>query len=547
MNEEKEFEKNSAPETSAKLMKGATVLVVAGIVGKIFGAVFRIPLTNLIGAEGQSYYGVSYSVYQNVLILATAGFPVAISKMVSERIAVGDYRNAHRTYRVSMQLMMIIGIISFIFCSFFAGSIATFMGNPDARFSIMALSPALLLAPIVASFRGYFQGQQNMFPTGISEVFEQMFRVIIGLSLSFFLIRYGKEYASAGATFGASAGLFFALIVLTVIYKKSERKRMENIINSESKLESRKSLMKELVSIAIPITIGSIIMPLSFFLDSVIVMRRLQATGWSYTMSKTLFGLISGYCDSLTALPGTFIDALAIALMPAVATALTLKNIDVLNKNVKTGIKTMMVIAFPCAIGLIVLARPILHLLYPFRLEEADMAVSILQIQSISIITLSSMRIFSSVLQGIGKVNLPVRNLFIGILVKVAATYILVGIRDINVNGASMGSVLAFLVASLLNHYDMKKYADIEVDMKEVFIKPFVASALMGGVAFVSYKLLFAITDINSVSTLVAIIAAVAAYFLLVFQTKIIGREEAKLIPKGDILIKFAEKLHLIK
>lgn len=543
-NDKKIAQENKA--AGAKLMKGTTVLVVAGIIGKIFGAIFRIPLTNLIGAEGQSYYTMSYNIYSWLLVLATAGFPVAISRMVSERIALGDYRNAHKSYLVSIKLMLTIGAISFVACFFGAGAIADFVKNPEAKYSIMAISPALLLAPIASSFRGYFQGQQNMFPTGVSEVCEQLFRVIIGLSLSFFLIKFGTQYASAGATFGATIGLVAAVIILSVIYVRDKKKRTSLIEQSTKPEESAKSLLKELVEIAIPITIGTSIMPLMFNIDAAIVMRRLQATGWSVVMSKKLYGLIGGYCDPLTGLPGVFIDAIAISLMPAVTAALTLRKQDELNKNIKTGIKTMMVVAYPCAVGLIVLANPILKMLYSAHLDECDMATPTLQILSLGIITLSTMRIFSSALQGIGKMVLPVINLGIGLVVKITCSYALVGIHFLNVNGTAMGSVITFLLVSILNYRGLRKYADVKIDLFEVFCKPLVSSVAMGVVAWGVHKLLLAILGSNTIATLAAIAIAAFVYFVLIFKTKVIDREGAALIPKGEKIIKIAEKLHLL-
>ena len=208
--------KTDESAAGSKMVKGATILAVAGIVAKIFGAIFRIPLTNLIGAEGMSYYGVAYPVYSFFLILATAGLPVAISRMVSKRVALGDYRNAHKSYKVSMRVMIVIGVVSFVVCFLGAEQIATMMGNPGAAMSLQAISPALLIAPIVSAYRGYFQGQQNMYPTAVSEVFEQMARVAVGLFLSFTLVKVSLEHASAGATFGASAGLVMSLIVTSL-------------------------------------------------------------------------------------------------------------------------------------------------------------------------------------------------------------------------------------------------------------------------------------------------------------------------------------------
>lgn len=546
--DDKLFEKQTSRKNDGtKLVAGATILAVAGILGKVLGAVFRIPLTNWIGAEGMSYYGAAYPVYSFFLILATAGLPVAISKMVSERVAIGDYRNAHRSYRVSLNVMLGIGIVSFLFCFIFSRKIAEIMGNPEATYSIMAISPALLLAPLASSFRGYFQGQQNMIPTAVSEVSEQLVRVMVGLVLSYSLITSGLQFASAGATFGAPAGLLAALIILLIMYKISAKSRNKHILDCDKPLESKRSLMKELIDIAVPITIGSTIMPLMMIIDDVIIMNRLQATGWDYATSKTLYGLISGFCDPLVSFPGVFIDAVSISLMPAVAAAFALKRKDEVNKNIATGIKTMMVVAYPCALGIIVLAQPILHLLYPTRLEEADMAVANLQIMAIGIVTLSMMRTFSSALQGIGKMVVPVVNLFIGAIAKVVITYFLVGIPSLNINGAAIGSVTAYLIAGILNYYSLRKNADVRLDLRKTFTKPLLAAVLMGVGAHFAYKLAFTLIGSNSISTLIAIMAGVVIYFFMIFLTNAITKEDTKILPKGDLIIRIAEKLHLCK
>ncbi len=536
---------NSMDKAGSKLIKGATILAVAGIISKLLGAVFRLPLANLIGAEGMSYYGVAYPVYSFFLVLSVAGFPVAISRMVSERTALGDHRNAFRTYKVSFTLMIAIGIVSFLICFFGAGQIATAMGNPGAKASLMAIAPALLLAPIVSSFRGYFQGQQNMLPTGTSQVFEQFVRVGVGLSLSFLFAKKSLELASAGATFGASAGLVAALAVLLIIFYATKRKRNALIEKSIVREETNKGLLKELFGIAIPITIGSTIMPLMMILDSMIIMRRLQATGWTLAESKTLYGLISGFCDPLIGFPGVFIDAVSMSLLPAVTAAYALKKKDEMERTIQTGIKTMMVVAYPCAIGLIVLARPILHMLYPFRAEEAELAVANLQILSLSIITLSAMRTFSTSLQAVGKMVLPVVNLFIGALVKIVTSYVLVGIPALNINGAAIGSVAAYLVAGVLNYRALKKYSGAELDLGSTFVRPLVASGIMGVATIAVYKLGMHFIGSNSVSALVSILAAVAVYFVLIFATKTMSREEALMLPAGSKLVRLSDKLHL--
>lgn len=534
-------------KAASRLMQGATILAIAGIVSKIFGAIFRIPLTNMIGAEGQSYYGAAYPVYQFFYVIATAGFPVAISRMVSERIAVGDHINAHKSFKLALKATSVISIISFAICFFGAGMIAGMIKNPGAAPSIRAISIALLFTPIAASLRGYFQGHQNMTPTAVSQVIEQIIRVCVGLALAYLFFRTSLESAAAGATFGASAGMIAAMLVLLFLYMKNRQEREENLRKSVIIEESGRARFKELIDIVIPITIGSSIMPLMMIIDAAVVMRRLQATGWSLDMSKTLYGLISGYCDPLVNLPVVFIDAITISLIPAVTTAFTLKRKADLDGNIKTGLKTMMVIAYPCAIGLAVLAGPILHLLYPTKPDEADLAIHTLQVLAVSIVTLAIMRTLSSSLQGIGKMTLPVVNLFIGAVVKIIVTYVLVGIPALNINGAALGSVLAYLTAGLLNYRGLRKYADVDLDLKSIFIRPLYAALIMGVSAIGTYKLVYAAHPGNTTATGLAIIVAVIVYFVMVFLTKAVTREELALVPKGELIYRIAVRMHLAK
>ena len=529
------------------LVTGAAILAVAGIVSKIFGAIFRIPLTNMIGAEGQSYYGVAYPVYQLFFAIATAGFPVAISRMVSERIARGDFINAHKSYKLSLKISAALGIISFAIMYFGAGAIAKAYANPGAEASLKAVSVALLFTPIVASLRGYYQGRQNMRPTAVTEVIEQMVRVIVGLSLAYAFYKTSLEKAAAGATFGASAGIIAALLMMIIIYRLDSKARKGLMKRSVVADESDRDRVKQLFAYLIPITIGACIMPIMINIDAAIIVRRLLATGWDHATAKNLYGLISGYVDPIIGLPNVFVDAICISMMPAVTTAFTLKHKEELDAHIRTGLKTMMVIAYPCAVGLIVLAKPILRMLYMKKLDEADMAVPLLQILAVSIITLAAMRILAASLQGIGRMNLPVINLFIGAIVKVILTFVLVGIPALNVNGAGISSVCAYLTAGILNYRSLRKYADVKINAGSVFIRPLISSLIMGAGAYASYKLIFMATSSNAVSTLLAIIIAVFIYFVAVFKTGALTREEVTLIPKGDLIYRIAVKCKITR
>jgi len=547
VNKDTEKIEKEGQQTSALLMKGATILVIAGIVSKIFGAIFRIPLTNMIGAEGQAYYSAAYAVYNLLFVIATAGFPVAISRMVSSRIAEGDFINAHKSYKMAMKVSWALGIVSFIIMYFGAGVIANAYKNPGSEASMKAISLALLFTPLVASMRGYYQGRQDMKPTGVTEVIEQMVRVAAGLTLAFMFYKTSLVNAAAGATFGASAGIMAAFLTMMFIYSRDKGTREKLFEQSVIRQESDKNRLKELLGFLIPITIGSSVMPIMFNIDAGIIPRRLLATGWDRVMAEKLYGLMGGFCDPIINLPNIFIDAICISLMPAVTTAFTLKNKEDLDDHIKTGLKTMMVITYPCAIGLIVLAKPILTMLFYKKYDEALMAVPALQILALSIITLAIMRTFSTSLQGIGKMMLPVWNLLIGAAVKAVVSYILLGIPAVNINGAALGSVIAYVTAGILNYRALKKYTDVTLDMKNIFIKPLAAALIMGASAVIVYKLLFMVTARNSVSTLVAIIIAAAVYFVTAFKTGAVTKDEIELMPKGDLIYRLAVRLKVAK
>ena len=546
-NKEISISDKEGKHTSNLMMKGATILVIAGIVSKIFGAIFRIPLTNMIGAEGQAYYSAAYALYQLLFTIATAGFPVVISRMVSSRIAENDFINAHKSYKVAMRLSWALGIISFIVMYFGAGIIAGLYKNPGSEASMKAISVALLFTPLVASMRGYYQGRQNMKPTGVTEVIEQMVRVAVGLSLAYMFYKTSLVNAAAGATFGASAGIIAAFAAMAVVYARDRSTREKLLSESVVRPETDKARLKELLGFLIPITIGSSVMPIMFNIDAAIIPRRLLESGFDRVMTDKLYGLMGGFCDPIINLPNIFIDAICISLMPAVTTAFTLKIKRDLDDHIKTGLKTMMIITYPCAIGLIVLAKPILTMLFYKQYDEAIMAIPALRILALSIITLAIMRTFSTSLQGIGKMMLPVWNLLIGAGVKAVVSYILLGIPAVNINGAALGSVIAYVTAGLLNYRALKKYTDVSLDMKNIFITPLAAALIMGVAAVGVYKLMFIVTSSNSLSTLIAIMAAAFVYFVAAFRTGAVTKDEIELIPKGDLIYRLAEKLKVVK
>lgn len=526
-----------------KFLEGAAILGIAGVVVKIIGAVFRIPLTNWIGEQGMALYGCAYPIYSFFLVISTAGIPVAISKMVSERITVRNYGGAHAVFKVSIRLLGGIGILSFLLCYMGADFIATKIQHiPEAASSIRAISLALLFVPLMSAFRGYFQGRQNMNPTAISELTEQTFRAVVGLSLAHSFVAVGLEEAAAGATFGASAGSFAALLVISVIYMLNRRVIHVKIRRGENEEEERREILKKILIIAIPITIGAAIMPIMGAIDSAIVPGRLMDTGWTKEQATGMYGQLSGYCNSLIGLPQVFTQAVAVSLVPAISAAFLRGDRNSLHEHVKLGLRATMIIGFPCSVGLMIMAEPILLLLFKSRAAEASASAPILAVMAVGVVFLASVQTLTGALQGVSRQSVPVRNLAIGAVCKLVVTYICVGIPAINVKGAAIGSIAAYAVAMLLDLAAVKRYLGVRFDFKQTYLIPGVASLLMGSAAFAAYKLLYLWTARNSLSCLAAILIAVIVYMILILVMKGITKEEIAKLPKGGTIVRILDR-----
>jgi len=524
-------------------MHGAVILGAAGIIIKIMGAFFRIPLGNLIGAEGMGYYQTAYPIYVLFLTLAVSGTPIAISKMVSERVAVGHYSEAHKVFRVSFILLFAIGLISSSICFFGAEALVGTMGNSGAKYAMMAIAPALLFLPMAAAYRGYFQGMQDMKPTATSQIVEQFFRVAIGLTLATILVKFGREYAAAGASFGATAGAVACILTIAYIYTRRKGYYAENIENTKDKeTESTKKILIQLLSIAVPVTIGAAIMPIMNTIDVTIVMRRLQSTGWSLEEANTMYGQLTGMAAPLINLPQVLTMAVAMSLVPAISAAYKKKDMIFLRANAELGMRASIIIGLPCTFGLMILAEPIMLLLYPMQKESASAAAPCLFIMAAGVLLLSTFQTMTGVLQGIGKQTIPVRNLFVGAVAKIGISYILIGIPSVNVMGAAIGTVAAYLIATVLNFISIRKHIEMKFDLTITFLKPGISGLVMAVTTYLTFKLLFPLLG-NNLSTLTTVIFAGVVYVVMLFVTKSITAEEVASLPKGEKLIKLANKL----
>ena len=417
-------------------LRGAAVLGVAGLLVQVMGAIFRIPLGNIIGDEGMGYYQTAYPIYVFLLVFSTNGAPAAISKMTSERVALGRYSEAHRVFKLSFLLMFVLGAAASSIFFFGADFIVNALKNPGAYYAMVSIAPALLFVPIMAVFRGYFQGLQQMEPTAVSQLVEQAVRVAVGLTLAVILVPKGIEYAAAGATVGTSVGPVAGVIMLVIIYYIRRKKlRLDIEKNQAAEKESAGKILGTLAAIAIPITIGVSILPIMNIVDVAIVMRRLQGVGFSPENANALYGQLTGMAGPVINIPMALALSIALSMVPAIAAANSVQDTDFLNMNVRLGLRTAMIIGVPCTFGLMTLAEPIMLLIYPLQAESASSAAPCLFILAVGIIFLSVAQTMAGILQGLGHPYVAVASLGTGVAVKAIATYILTGFPGLNVSG----------------------------------------------------------------------------------------------------------------
>jgi stage V sporulation protein B len=529
-------------------LKGAAVLGAAGLIVKIIGAIYRIPLTNLIGTEGIGYYQPAYQVYNLLLVISLAGFPTAIARLVSEKISLDNFKGAQQVFKLAMTTLITLAAVSSFFVYIFADQIALFIGYPGTSYSLVALTPALFFVPIMAVYRGYFQGMQNMVPTAMSQIVEQLFRFVVGLSLAYFFVNESLPKAAGGASFGASAGGIAGFILIFFIYIKNKKRIDDKIAASKkNKEESKKRVLKRLFQIAIPITIGASIVPLMGLIDAKLVSMRLLAIGYSEIEATDLYGQLSGTAQTFINFPQVFSIAIAMSLVPTITESFTKGENKMLNMTANLGMRTALLIGLPSAIGLFVLAEPIIVLFYPALGSAKHASVGyLLAILAISVIFLTIVQSLTAILQAVEKQKIPVKNLAIGALVKVILTYILVGIKSLNVAGAAYSTIAAYFTAAVLNYLDLKKKTNIDIKLRNIVPRPLAASLIMGIIVFAVYFIFNPILGVK-ITALFSIALGIFVYVIALPLTKAITKKDLELLPKGDKIEKLLIRLRLMK
>lgn len=513
-------------------VQGAAILGIAGLIVKVIGAAFRIPLANTIGLIGTSYYDTAYPYYSWLLVISSSGLPTAISKMVSERVTLGDYRGAHRVFTTAMQILCCIGLLTSILMFFGSDYIARLHMLPEAAYCFKALAPALFFVALMCAYRGYMQGMQQMVPTAISQVVEQVGKLAVGLTLAFMLLDAGPEYAAMGALIGVTVSELLALIYVMLSYRRrwpKIRARLERSVRREAE-----PVAARLIAIALPITIGASISPLASVVDSALIIRILLKLGYAKETAQTAFSLMRTNVATLTNMPGVLTMALAMSLVPAISAFSAKRDHAGVQDTARLGLKLALIIGLPCAVGLFVLASPILAMLYPNLTEgELTLAVDLMHTSSIGVIFLSLVQSMTGVIQGMGKPNVPVFNLFIGFVLKVASLLALMNIPQINIQGAAVSTVVCYAFAGIADTIYVIRRAKLRLALVDVLLKPVLSSGVMGFVVFMIYSFMQEMEH-QVLPTLAAVAVGVFAYGVMAIYFRFFTREELAYIPGGQ-------------
>ncbi|MDO4567673.1 MAG: polysaccharide biosynthesis protein [Clostridia bacterium] len=520
-------------------VSGAVILGIAGLIVKVIGAIFRIPLATLIDKEGMAYYETVYPYYSTLLVISSAGLPTAISKMVSERAALNDYRGAKRVFNCALVILAVIGTVTMLLMLLGANafsSLAIASGSADdiakQSMSFVAMAPSLLFVSLMCAYRGYLQGMQRMEGTAVSQVTEQVIKLVIGYSLAAYLLPMGYEYAAMGAILGVTASELMALIVIWAFYMRNKRHFTPELgvraIEDNSGLES---IVKRLAAIAIPVTIGASIMPITGIVDSIAIRRILMELGYQYEAANEMFSIFRGNVMPIINMPAVLTVAIAVSLVPAISAKAAERDARGVRHAANTGIKLAMIIGAPCAAGLFVLAEPIITMLYP-RLTAADLQIAdtLMKISAVGVLFLSLVQTTTGVIQGLGKPGVPVKYLAIGGVIKIASIIGLMFIPELNIAGAALSSVLCYAVAGVLDTVYLYKRTRIKVQWWHTFFKPIVSAVLMGEVVWLAYRG-FTSLGMDTSATLLSVAVGAIVYGALAILLRMFDRHDLEFIP----------------
>ncbi|MBQ2736406.1 MAG: polysaccharide biosynthesis protein [Clostridia bacterium] len=534
---------NTEKRSSKKLFfSGVIILTVANILVKSVGLISKIALNRVVGSVGAGYYSSAYEIYAFLYVISTAGLPIAISIMVSKSRAAGRLSETEKIYNTAFKFFATMGLVLTGLMLIFSRQLASLMGAPETYVCIRAVAPTLLFICISSCIRGYFQGYQLMGPTAISQIIEAVFKVVIGIGGAIYAKKMGytDNIVAAYTVLGVTVGVFIGMVYLCVKRLVFKKEQFYDKISEESK--STRALVKEMLYIAIPITVSSSVLSLTTIFDTFTIQHRLLSFGMDKATIRVYYGDYTSIVISMFNLPTILLYPIANAIVPLVAASGEKNNLSLQNKIREMGLRLMGIIAIPSAIGLSVFSFPILDLLM-FRQDSAERASAWLSVSALSVIFLGLISVSNAFLNSAGKQRMPIISMLCGAIVKLMVNYLLIG--KIGIIGASVGTVCCYITAAILNLYFVTRYIGKLPKPSGVLVMPFICSVICIGSAVIAYTV-SSLCAPNKICTLLAIGTAVIVYVITVVASGTVTNEELKLLPMGNKIVKIINRLKFV-
>ncbi|MBQ4065998.1 MAG: polysaccharide biosynthesis protein [Clostridia bacterium] len=537
-------------KSRSRFFSGVVALTAANLFVKVVGLILKIPLRGLLTDAGMAYYNTAYEIYAWLFTIATTGLPIAVSMMISEDRAKGNVRETRRIYRVTSLLFVIIGTV---------GTAVMFFGAPlfekaykidGSAYCMMAVAPTLFFICVASALRGYFQGYQRMTPTAVSEVIEAVGKLVIGLLLAHYAIKQGyglpvvAAYAALGLTIGVAGGMLFLLISKALFRPEKYDIEYASLADETLPVRSAKRIMWTLILIAVPITLANSVMSFSTMLDGMILSRRLQSIGYNEEIVKIMIGNYKSCATPLANLPPALVTPITASIIPLMSAAIASGNRERVKRVMDGSLLITAIIEMPCALGLSVLAEPIIKLLFGGE-SSAEAAAPLLSILSLSVFFISTLSVTSSFLQAHKLERKPIISMLCGAAVKLTASFVLIGIPQINIYGSPIASCLSCFTISAVNLFFIKKYIGFVPDFKKILLRPFAASVVCALAAMGGYW--FFDRFFGRLAVVFAILFAMVVYFFVVFLFRAITRDDVMLLPKGEKLCRLLCRVKLLR
>lgn len=535
-----------------------SILAIAGIIVRLIGMLYRIPLANYIGDEGNGYYSAAYNIYSIMLILSSYSLPVAVSKMVSARLARGQYRNARKILRAALFYATIVGGVGFCALWFGSGFFAEHVIKmPYSAYALKVLAPTVWVMAYLGVLRGFFQGHSTMVPTAVSQIFEQIVNAVISLlaakslfdlgvksNLVYGSTEYSYAFGAAGGALGTGAGALTALILFVGLYLMY-RPKMKRRIRKEqgTSAESYGMITSTLFLTVVPIIVSSSLYNSSTVIDNVLFGQIMTGLGEAKQIASQ-WGIYSGKYHLLFNIPVAVANSLSSSLIPALSRAVAEKDRKQTLNRIASAIRFSMIIAIPSAVGLAVLAAPISNLLFPGR-DNMDL-IKMTCYGSSAVVVYSLSTVTNAVLQGINRMKTPIRNAGISLVPHTVILFVMLRYLHMGIYGVLYANILFALFICILNARAIARFKRYRQEVKKTFLIPMVASAVMGAAAFGVYRAAYSIFG-NLISTGISVLVAVAVYFVLLILLKGVDAQELRSMPGGTRLSGLARKLHLMR